>query len=259
MTMQESISGTRILLAEDNSVVSQFLVHVLQQWGGTVFCVETGAAALQILQQERIDIILMDLQMPVMDGFQAARSIRSHADKNICNLPIIALTATDPARIEDRVREAGMDDCIAKPVQSPILLSALHRVLYRNASGECNALRVTENGRVVDHRINQSYLNELTAGDEEFRERTIRLCIQHVEDFIEETGSAMLNNEWRRIGELSHTLIPVFRMLGLLPEAITLGRIEDAIRDNVFTTLSADVESMREVAKKLSVELRSLS
>ena len=100
-----------ILLVEDNAMNVMVAQTFLQRWGATIDVAENGLEALNKLDVSKHRLILMDLHMPVMDGYEASRKIRQQGIK----VPIIALTATIPAEVEYDVRQAGMNDIVAKP------------------------------------------------------------------------------------------------------------------------------------------------
>lgn len=122
--------GLRVLVAEDNAVNQTVAVRILERWGCVVEVVEDGRSAVQRALEARPDVVLMDVQMPEMDGYEATQSIRAKepADER---LPIIAMTAH--AMESDRLRclEAGMDDFVSKPIEPTRLLAALRDVLER--------------------------------------------------------------------------------------------------------------------------------
>jgi two-component system sensor histidine kinase/response regulator len=103
----------KILLAEDNPVNQQVAVALLERWGHTVTVAATGLEALEILEEEAFDLVLMDVQMPEMDGLETTRRIRRHP--RISTLPIIALTAHALREERDKCTTAGMDDYLSKP------------------------------------------------------------------------------------------------------------------------------------------------
>jgi len=118
----------RVLVVEDN-VVNQMVVEaLLQRLGMTVTVVNDGAEAVVAVEAEDFDVVLMDCQMPVMDGYEATRRIRS-AGHPRARLPIIALTANALAEDRQRCHEAGMDDYLAKPVKGDALAETLQRHL----------------------------------------------------------------------------------------------------------------------------------
>jgi len=88
---------------------------LLSKWNITPFIAENGERAVEFMQYGNFDIILMDLQMPVMNGFDAAIEIRKMADPRKANIPIIALTASALFDIKDRVYNSGMNDYVSKP------------------------------------------------------------------------------------------------------------------------------------------------
>jgi signal transduction histidine kinase len=104
-------TGISILLVEDNAMNVMVAQTFLQRWGATIDVAENGLEAIQKLDSTKYKLILMDLHMPIMDGYEAARKIRLQGSK----IPIIALTATIPAEVEYDVKQAGMNDIVAKP------------------------------------------------------------------------------------------------------------------------------------------------
>lgn len=103
-----------ILLVEDNIFNRAIAKDFLESWKCKVLEAGNGKEALEILESERVDVVLLDLQMPVMDGFETISIIRSHSS-NIKDLPVIALTAAALGDIENKVYQSGMDDFITKP------------------------------------------------------------------------------------------------------------------------------------------------
>ena len=103
----------RVLLVEDNPVNQMVAKGMLAKLGYQVLVAAHGAEALEVLEQEPIDLILMDCNMPVMDGYEASRRIRSNG--RWLELPIVALTANALSDERERCRAAGMNDYLAKP------------------------------------------------------------------------------------------------------------------------------------------------
>ncbi|MQP65031.1 response regulator [Niveispirillum sp. SYP-B3756] len=119
---EEPGSGGHILLAEDNYINQQVALHMLTGAGFTVDVVGNGADALAALGRGRYDLILMDVQMPVMDGVEATRRIRADEGPGR-HIPIIAMTAHAMTGVEESYRAAGMDDYISKPVEYQAFLA----------------------------------------------------------------------------------------------------------------------------------------
>ena len=129
---QKSIKGLYILLAEDNELNMEIAEFMLQNEGAVVTKAWNGQEAVELFEKSRpgeFDVILMDIMMPVMNGYEAAKMIRSLDREDAKEVPIIAMTAN--AFTEDRIsaKEAGMDDHIAKPVDAKLLVKVIHELL----------------------------------------------------------------------------------------------------------------------------------
>ncbi len=119
----------KILLAEDNPVNQRVAVRFLQKKGHTVVVAESGKKALDAWGKQTFDIILMDVQMPEMDGFEATARIREHEESTSEHIPIIALTAHAMVGDRERCLAAGMDDYVSKPIVPDDLFAAIQRLL----------------------------------------------------------------------------------------------------------------------------------
>lgn len=116
-----------ILVAEDNKLNQKLITSILTKQGYNFKLVENGAGAWELFQQERFDLILMDCQMPVMDGLEATQKIRSYEDtQGLTKTPIIAITANVARGYRDNCLEVGMDDYLAKPYKIDDLLSTMN-------------------------------------------------------------------------------------------------------------------------------------
>lgn len=111
----DTIRGSSILLVEDNTINQQLAMEILEKEGFWVTPAGNGQEALENISLKKFDIILMDLQMPVMDGYMTTKEIRKN--KMLKDLPIIAMTADAMRGVQDRVFEAGMDDYVSKPFE----------------------------------------------------------------------------------------------------------------------------------------------
>ena len=124
----EIADSVRILVAEDNPVNQEVALTILRKHGFRAEAVANGREALDALGKTPYDMVLMDLQMPGMDGLEATRGIRDRSSRVLNRgIPIIAMTANAMKADEDRCREAGMDDFLAKPVQPLELLARIER------------------------------------------------------------------------------------------------------------------------------------
>jgi CheY-like chemotaxis protein len=116
-------------LAEDNLVNQRLAVRMLEKMGHQVVVAQTGQEALHSLRSEKFDLVLMDVQMPEMDGFAAAREIRRREQGGQEHVPVIAMTAHAMKGDRESCLEAGMDDYLAKPINREELQQVIERAM----------------------------------------------------------------------------------------------------------------------------------
>ena len=138
---EKSIKGLHILLAEDNELNMEIAEFMLQNEGTVVTKAWNGQEAVELFRKSKpgeFDVILMDIMMPVMNGYEATKMIRSLDREDAKTIPIIAMTAN--AFTEDRLRakEAGMNEHIAKPVDGKLLIKVIHKLMKHNFWGSHN-------------------------------------------------------------------------------------------------------------------------
>jgi CheY-like chemotaxis protein len=119
----------RILVAEDNAVNQKLIVRLLEKRGHSVHVVPNGREAVEILEERAFDLVLMDMQMQVMDGFEATSEIRKREKPGGIHLPIIALTAHAMKGDRERCLNAGMDGYLAKPIHGDALDEILNQYI----------------------------------------------------------------------------------------------------------------------------------
>jgi CheY-like chemotaxis protein len=119
----------RVLLAEDNVVNQKLGVRLLEKRGHLVVVVGSGREALAALRREHFDVVLMDVQMPEMDGLEATAAIRAEEEQTGKHLPILAMTAHAMKGDRELCLKAGMDGYVAKPIQPSELFDAIERVV----------------------------------------------------------------------------------------------------------------------------------
>ena len=126
----------RVLLAEDNVVNQRLMVRLLEKRGHRVVVVANGREALQEIEKESFDLILMDVQMPEMDGLEASAVIRRIEADTGAHIPIMAITANAFAEDREQCLQAGMDDFLTKPIRAEELYAAMDRMAHRSTPPE---------------------------------------------------------------------------------------------------------------------------
>ncbi len=153
--------GLRVLVAEDNEVNRRSTQMMLEDFATTILTADNGQQALQLFRSEHFDIVLMDIQMPVMDGLETTRHMRMHEAKlNAKPVPIIALTANVMSRDKDTCMSAGMSDYLAKPLRKHDLRAIVEkhlpgRVVFSGETSAATTLTMTETqpNEMPDHEV----------------------------------------------------------------------------------------------------------
>ena len=128
-TVLEQANSLTFLVAEDNVVNQTLIARLLEKRGHTVVVAQNGREALEMLEKQHFDIVLMDVQMPEMDGFEATKQIREKEQASGAHLPIIALTAHAMQGDQERCLVGGMDGYVAKPIKLEALFSVIEKVV----------------------------------------------------------------------------------------------------------------------------------
>ena len=132
LVMQDDFKGKRILLVEDNMMNREISTEYLQDFGFLVENAENGKEACEMLKNSNpgfFDLVLMDIQMPIMNGYEATREIRKFENKELANIPILAMTANAFDEDKKAAKEAGMNGHLSKPIDIPELIKMLKEVL----------------------------------------------------------------------------------------------------------------------------------
>jgi signal transduction histidine kinase/CheY-like chemotaxis protein len=162
ISLDEKIKNCSILVVDDNTLNREIFYNLVYNKANNVSVAMAinGKEAIDIIKQQHFDIILMDIQMPEMDGYETSRFIRLQLDTPIKDTPIIAMTAHVLEGVHQKCLDAGMDDSIAKPINTQILTSKINHLLKRRVSIESkiNKTIIQENLQ----SINTNYLKEIT-------------------------------------------------------------------------------------------------
>ena len=128
-SLRKASRSLRILLAEDNPVNQKLAARLIEKWGHSVLTVGDGRQALDALQRRKFDVVLMDVEMPEMDGYEATAAIRAQEQRTGGHHPIIAMTAHALKGDRERCLAAGMDGYVSKPIRANELFEAIELAL----------------------------------------------------------------------------------------------------------------------------------
>jgi predicted ATPase/signal transduction histidine kinase/DNA-binding response OmpR family regulator/GAF domain-containing protein len=240
----------RIVVAEDNEFNSQLLEQLLVRRGHSVRLVNNGRQALSLAEEGAFDLLLLDIHMPELDGFQVVQSVRERERTAGGHLPIIALTARSRNEDRERCLAAGMDDFLSKPIQSEKLCAVIDRVV---------AARTPE-------RQAESCLLAPTAilgacgGEAGILERICRTFQTHAPNQMARVRSAMNDKDAPRLREAAHLLrgtVSAFSSIAAtaasnLEDEAARGQLEQCVA--LVTRLESICSELVEQTRNLSIE-----
>lgn len=230
----EEISGTaasendlgnlKILLCEDNVLNQKLAKSVINNFGFDIDIAANGEEGIELLSQNNYDLVLMDLQMPVKDGYQTTEYIRNEMNSAI---PIIAMTAHSLVGEQERCYKSGMNAYVPKPFKQNILLDAIKAVMRPDE---------TPRKRTVD----LTFLNEMAGGDPEFIKDMIQLFTEKIPQQSEQMELAFQNNDHDSVKRLAHNMKSSMDIFMLQDLSNCLSIIEIEASTGSFTSETLD-------------------
>lgn len=228
-----SLKGSRILLVEDSRLNQAFVQEVLSQIGCDITIVSNGQEAIDIVEQQKFDLVLMDCQMPVMDGFEATRRLCSmkHEGRISNNMPILALTANAMKGDRQRCMEAGMDDYITKPVRKNELKQKIYfwikqeKVQLGDDESPQEAKADGDNC-LLDQRI----LNEAKAILKDKFDVLLDCYLEDVQNYIKEMEEAVQRKSIVDVVRPAHTIKSTSKRMGALRLSAIARTMEETAR-----------------------------
>jgi CheY-like chemotaxis protein/HPt (histidine-containing phosphotransfer) domain-containing protein len=245
-----------VLVVEDNLVNQKFVVALLSKWGHRVVVAGDGAQCLKELERREFDLVLMDIQMPVMDGIAATRSIRSGEGPLGRHIPIIAITAH--AQTLDRARcvEAGMDGYLSKPMDSELLRRAIAE-LVPMAAAEPDAPPAEPSGGPVDFER----LKEFVGGDAQLLAEVVQIFLDDAPVTLEIAARAISDSDSAGVETSAHRLKGSLSTIGSQAAADTADLLETLARGGaldgateLFERLCAEVAATSESLRLWKLE-----
>ena len=220
--IRSGLRNLRVLLVEDNDINRLYASSILKTWDCILEMAENGYVAVEKLKNSTFDIILMDIQMPVMDGFEATKAIRA-GDVSKNQIPIIALTANASQKDIEKCLAAGMNDCISKPFTP----EELFRVLVNYSPLPAGQSKAKPKGGP-----DLSYLQSVSNGDQNFVKEMISTLKHSIPLTIKEVRHAAKEKHWSTLGKALHKISPSLSMIGLDQVKTEASRIMDDIKKN---------------------------
>ncbi|HET6244316.1 MAG: response regulator [Bacteroidetes bacterium] len=230
----------QILLVEDN-IINQLLAQtVLLDFGFKVDVADNGMTALKLLNEKRYDIVLMDIQMPEMSGYEVTQHIRKNVLKPWFNIPILAMTANASQADADKCMQVGMDGYISKPFDEQMLFNQICTLISKKSN--------LENDYFTEKSIDLNYLRSLSKGDDNFIKEIIMLFIQQTPVAIDNMKRHYENKNWELLMAEAHKIKPSFGFIGGIKLVELAREIENfsskKVNSNLVSKSILDIETI---------------
>jgi len=255
----------RVLLAEDAKVNQEIMIHLLEKRGHSVVAVRNGREALSTLEKEKFDLVVMDQEMPELNGIEATRVIRQRERETGSRIPIVGVTGMAMAGGRDECLAAGMDECIPKPFQVDELYGAIES--FRLAAGsegpgpEASAQVNVINADAADaRRVDRSPVAHL-AGNSKFVRRLIRVFFAESAKKLSQIRIAISRRDAARLASSAHSLAGSASVFDAKAVAAVARRLEVMGRsadfhgvDAAYSLLVHEMALLRSQLRKLALQ-----
>jgi CheY-like chemotaxis protein/HPt (histidine-containing phosphotransfer) domain-containing protein len=252
---EHGIAGLRILLAEDNAMNQRVALNLLGRFGCTAEIAHNGVEALAALSRSEYDVVLMDVQMPEMDGIEATREIvRRYAPA--ARPFIIAMTANTLASDRTACADAGMDDFVSKPVDVQQFRDALQRGLehVKHRNDKKSGAPADGARDLVDRSVLAQYVTSDNDSSHETLRRVVGMYLMDIPIKLQALNAAMDANDVKSVGYYAHNIQGSFSMLGAMQLAAHCRQLVEECTQNAharagstITRIEREFASVRKV------------
>jgi|GEM_PF-2235825 len=247
----------RILLAEDNEVNQMVAVGLLEKHGHTVVVAGNGAEAVAAWEKERFDLVLMDVQMPEVDGLQATRIIREREHESDRHTPIIALTAHALSHNIQQCAEAGMDEFFSKPFRQEQLLE----MIYKLVGGRDEIVVATIEPTAVRQELTfdpQSFMQSLQ-DDTKHAQTLISMLLDEMPKRLEQLSKSVELEDLKEIESVAHRLAGTLSLFAQCDAYIAVRSLESLAQNGDVQSLPEAEEKLRAMVQNLMEDLEAFS
>jgi PAS domain S-box-containing protein len=240
-----------ILVAEDTLFNQKFIRRLLARWGHKATIVENGLAALSAVSQNNFDIVLMDVQMPEMDGFEATEKIRAMESSTKRHVPIIAMTAHAMKGDRERCLEAGMDDYVPKPISSETLLNVINALVDRHQVSDIVSMPDEAQTKTGPPLFDRKALLQAFDNDWDFFMEVVDLFVADYPQMMADIKQAIDQQDPSKLERTAHALkgmLGNFQVDASVEKAFVLEKLG---RDKTFDKAGATFDTLTEELARL--------
>lgn len=253
-----NLRGVKILLVEDNPLNQLVTTKVLTDWQAEVDVADNGKACIPLMLKKDYDVVLMDLHMPEMDGFEATRFIRERMDAPACYVPILALTADAQEGHDAACIQAGMNDFITKPFEVATLYTKIAKQLklladqpepdvdsFPSFSSQQPEQNPSEKMTPTKY-TNLAYLKEVTSNDVSTIRKTIQRFLELMPDMIQLMQQQLASKDFEQVGRTAHKMKMPVAFMGI--EMIK----SDVLRVEVICKSNEGLEDLPQLVNRIT-------
>jgi len=249
---QSSIENIQILVVEDNDINRLVINKVMKDWNFTIHNAVNGEDAINKIKEQDFDVVLMDIEMPVMNGYECIREIRTNLPDNKKNTPVLAMTAHANKEEKEKCINLGMNDYISKPFEPDDLFKKITTLSDQNNKGN-NSEQVINDQNIsvpsIDHdrTTNLEYIKELSEDNESFFKDFIKLFMKNTPETLSSLITGVTNSDWEKVRQAAHKMKPSLNYLGMKEARELASTIETKAKDLTGT------EEIPKLAEELKV------
>ena len=240
-----------ILVAEDTLFNQKFIRRLLDRWGHKATIVENGKAAVSAVSQNHFDIVLMDVQMPEMDGFEATEKIREMESSTSGHVPIIAMTAHAMKGDRERCLEAGMDDYVPKPISSETLLNAINALVNQPSEGDIVSNPEDSNQGVGTPLFDKEALLKAFDNDWDFFMEVVDMFVADYPQMMADIKQAIDHQDAPKLERTAHALKGMLGNFQVEPSVEKAFALEKLGRSQTFDSAAATYDSLADDLARL--------
>lgn len=247
--------NVRVLLVEDNDINRLYAKSILQTWKCSTDIAENGLIAIEKLKSNSYDVILMDVQMPVMDGYEATKAIRMMPHP-VGSTPIIALTANATKIDIEKCLLAGMNDYLSKPFTP----EDLHQMLFEKLKivpAAVPELKIP----TIHKQYDLEYLKNMSGNNQDFIREMIQTFVQSIPGLLKEMEDSLALSDFIRLARVTHQIKPSMTLLGINHLRDLAVQIEDLAKNTNVPILELQLnvveftQTCRDIINDLTEEL----
>ncbi|MBN2842150.1 MAG: response regulator, partial [Sedimentisphaerales bacterium] len=252
-----NLTGTNILLVEDQELNQEIMINLLERTKTKVTIANNGKEAVELIQEKHFDLVLMDIEMPVMNGLDATRAIRALDDKDTAGVPILAMTANAMQEDLENSKSAGMNDHITKPINPGLLYRKIRDYISRS-NKESERTSLLEQLNQIDKIDTFSGLG-FAGGDKELYMKTIARFLEKTPEQIAELNLALNKNDTDSAAAALHTIKGIAGTIGAcklkeradITEKNLLENPQDKSLEQSISDMVSELESLKADIEKV--------